>query len=144
MKIENGYYLWNKGDRVKINEYFSTQEFSCQCEHTDCVEQKISKILIEKLTTIRELKNSPAKVTSGFRCSKHQEDIRNSGVSTVVAKVSQHELGNAADIRFNQIKVADWIEDAKKLFDYIGIAENFLHLDTRKAKVKGQYVTWKY
>lgn len=144
MKIESNYYIWTKGDRVKINDYFSTHEFSCQCEHTDCVTQKISAELIEKLTTLRKLKDSPVKVTSGFRCTKHQEDIRNSGVSTVVAKVSQHELGNAADIRFNNLEVADWIDDAKRIFDYIGVAKTFLHLDTRKSKVKGEHVTWKY
>ncbi len=144
MKIETDYYIWSKGDRVKINEYFSTHEFTCQCEHADCITQKVSVELINKLTTLRKLMNTPAKVTSGFRCRKHQEDIRNSGVSTVVAKVSQHELGNAADIKFGTLAVADWLDEAKKLFDYIGIAKTFLHLDTRKAKVKGQHVTWSY
>jgi uncharacterized protein YcbK (DUF882 family) len=144
VKAENGYYRWRKGDRIKINEFFSTHEFSCQCEHVDCVEQKISEDLIERLSSLRKSKNTSITITSGFRCKKHQEDIRNSGVSTVVAKVSQHELGNGADVKLKGLSVEEWLEDAKKLFSYIGIAKTFLHVDTRPAKVQGTHVTWKY
>ncbi len=145
MKPENGYYRWRKGDRIKINEYFNTTEFACQCEYDDCVDQKISEDLIKRLSSLRELKSVPLTITSGFRCTKHQEDIRNSGTSTVVAKRSQHELGNAADVKFNSLSsVEAWLEDAKKLFSYIGIAKTFLHVDTRPAKVQGTHVTWKY
>lgn len=144
MKIKNGYYSWTKNEKVKINKYFYTSEFTCQCEHEDCLIQKISEDLIERLCELRELVNAPIQITSGFRCQKHQEDIRNSGVSTVVAKVSQHELGNAADIKFKNIDVKDCIEHTKKFFSYIGIANTFLHVDTRPAKVKGEFITWRY
>lgn len=144
IKASSGYYRWKKGDKLKINDYFSTSEFSCQCKHVDCVDQKISEDLIQRLSELRESKNTPLTVTSGFRCKKHQEDIRNSGVSTVVAKVSQHELGNAADVKFKTLTIDQWIDDAKKKFSYIGIASTFLHLDTRQAKEKGTFVTWRY
>lgn len=145
MKTENGYYVWKKADKPEsINKYFTTGEFSCQCKHSSCIEQKISVDLIERLTYLREAKASPMTITSGFRCKQHQEDIRNSGVSTVVAKVSQHELGNAADVKFRALRIEEWMNDAKQKFSYIGIATNFLHLDIRPAKVKGEWVTWKY
>lgn len=144
MKSENGYYRWTKGDRIKINEFFSTHEFTCQCEHADCVDQVISEDLIKRLSKLREVKKTSITITSGFRCKKHQEDIRNSGVSTVVAKVSQHELGNGADVKLKGLSVEEWLEDAKKLFWYIGLAKTFLHVDTRPAKVQGTHVTWKY
>lgn len=144
MKAEEGYYRWKKGDKLKINDYFVTSEFSCQCKHVECVDQKISEDLIQRLSQLRKTKGVPMSITSGFRCHKHQEDIRNSGVSTVVAKVSQHEIGNAADVKFNSLSIDQWIEDAKALFTYIGLANTFLHLDTRPAKVKGEHITWKY
>ncbi len=145
MKTENGYFVWKKADAPQsINKYFKTSEFSCQCKLESCVDQKISVDLIDRLTYLREAKQSPMTITSGFRCKQHQENIRNSGVSTVVAKVSQHELGNAADIKFRALRIEEWIADAKTKFSYIGIATNFLHLDIRPAKVKGEWVTWKY
>lgn len=145
MKLENGYFVWNKNDSPEmLNNYFRTSEFSCQCKHSSCVEQKISEDLINRLTYLREAKQSPMTITSGFRCKQHQEDIRKSGVSTVVAKVSQHELGNAVDVKFRALRIDEWINDAKRKFSYIGIATNFLHLDTRPAKVKDQWVTWRY
>lgn len=144
MEAKNGYYTWKKGESLKINNCFSTYEFSCKCKHADCIDQKISAELIDKLTEIRLGMKCPMTITSGFRCARHQEDIRNSGVSTVVAKVSQHELGNAADAKFSSLRIDEWINEAKKRFSYIGVATNFLHLDTRPAKVAGQIVTWKY
>lgn len=145
MKVDNGYYVWKKTDKPeKINDYFSTGEFSCQCKLPSCVDQKISVDLIDRLTYLRVAKKSPMTITSGFRCTAHQEEIRNSGVSTVVAKVSQHELGNAADVKFKALRIDEWMNDAKTKFSYIGIATNFLHLDVRPAKVKGEWVTWKY
>lgn len=145
MKIENGFYVWKKTDKPQsINKYFTTNEFSCQCKLASCVDQKVSVELIDRLTYLREAKKCPMTITSGFRCTAHQEEIRKSGVSTVVAKVSQHELGTAADVKFKDLRIDEWMNDAKQKFSYIGIATNFLHLDTRPAKVKGEWVTWKY
>lgn len=145
MKLENGYFVWNKNDNPEmINSYFRTSEFSCQCKHSSCVEQKISEDLINRLTYLREAKQSPMTITSGFRCKQHQEDIRKSGVSTVVAKVSQHELGNAVDVKFRALRIDEWINDAKRKFFWLGVASNFLHLDTRPQKAKDVYVIWKY
>ena len=70
MKEVKGYYIWNKGDVYPFNKYFASNEFSCQCSNTDCVEQKVSKELIDKLTELREAIQEPLTVTSGFRCTK--------------------------------------------------------------------------
>lgn len=86
VKIENNYYIWNKGENLWMNNWFKTKEFECKCTNKECIEQKISVELVKRLTAIREYTKSPMRITSGFRCTKHQEDIRNSGVSTVVAK----------------------------------------------------------
>lgn len=72
----DGYYIWKKGERAKLSEYFSTSEFDCQCHHDTCVEQRISVDLINKLDLVRIESNSPIYITSGFRCSRHQQDLR--------------------------------------------------------------------
>lgn len=140
IKIENGYYIWTKGDNLWLNNWFKTKEFECKCTNKECIEQKISVELIKKLTTIREYTKSPMRITSGFRCSKHQESIRNSGVSTVVAKKSTHEKGDAADISVSSLTPLNLLPIVEKQFKSIGIANNFLHVDLRDDKER----RWKY
>lgn len=140
IKIENGYYVWKKGDSLWINNWFKTTEFSCKCKHSSCVEQKIAVELINRLTDIRVEVKSPMRVHSGFRCSAHQEDIRKSGVSTVVAKKSTHELGNAADISVSRLITGELVNVAARKFHSIGIALNFIHVDLRDDKVR----RWNY
>ncbi len=123
-----------------MNNWFKTKEFECKCTNKECIDQRISVELIDRLTKLRLEVNSPIRINSGFRCSKHQEAIRNSGVSTVVAKKSTHELGDAADISVSSLIVPVTIPFAEKHFKSIGVANNFLHVDLRDDKVR----RWKY
>jgi len=140
IKTVDGYYVWKKGESLWLNNWFKTREFSCQCSHKECVDQKIAVELINRLTEIREQAKSPMRVHSGFRCHAHQEDIRNSGVSTVVAQKSTHELGDAADVSISSLITAELVNLAAKKFHSIGIALNFIHVDLRDDKVR----RWKY
>lgn len=140
MKLENGYFIWKKGAKKEyLSNWFTTKEFECQCSYDTCVEQRISKELIDKLTRIREEVKSPLFITSGFRCEKHQEDLRKKGANTVVAKKSQHELGNAVDVWCGSLTTLDFLKVCERYFKSIGVALNFLHLDTRP-----EYRRWKY
>jgi uncharacterized protein YcbK (DUF882 family) len=139
-KIESHtHYIWLKGESKPLNEYFRTSEFTCKCSHDSCKEQKISIDLIDKLTNVRKEINTSLIITSGFRCSKHQSDLRKVGVNTVVAKKSTHEDGEAADVVPRGKSVDELEQIASKHFDSIGLAKNFLHLDTRSG-----YRRWKY
>jgi uncharacterized protein YcbK (DUF882 family) len=140
IQTKDGYYIWKKGDDLWINNWFKTKEFACKCTNKDCVDQKIAVELIERLTAIREYTKSPMRISSGFRCSKHQEAIRNSGTSTVVAKKSTHEKGDAADISVSSLTTLNLLLVAEKQFKSIGIANNFLHVDLRDDKTR----RWKY
>lgn len=140
IKIENNYYIWDKGEILWLNNWFKTKEFECQCKNKDCIKQKISVELVKRLTIIREYTKSPMRITSGFRCTKHQEEIRNSGVSTVVAKKSTHELGDAADISVSSLTILNLLPIVEKQFKSIGIANNFLHVDLRDDQTR----RWKY
>ena len=82
MKSDDKYFYWKKGEVYPFNKYFKTSEFSCKCNNSSCVEQKASKELVECLTKLRELVNEPLIITSAFRCEKHQQHLRNSGVNT--------------------------------------------------------------
>ncbi len=134
-----GYYVWNKGDNIALSPYFSTKEFSCHCNFPDCKKQRISKVLIEKLGTVRKEIKQPLIVTSAYRCVQYQAFLRAAGVNTVVAKLSQHELGNAADVVPKDGKLAGFEEVCAKEFDSIGLAKNFLHLDLRLGKRRWNY-----
>lgn len=140
MNKNEKYFIWQKGEKEKINEYFSTSEFSCQCKNDDCKEQKISIEFINSLTDLRKALGQPLTITSGFRCKKHQEALRSSGVNTVVAKTSTHELGEAADVKAKNTEIEDFLIEAAKHFKSIGIAHTFLHLDNRRDKVR----RWNY
>lgn len=140
MIITDGYYTFKKGSEASINRFFSCKEMECKCSNEDCVDQKISIDLINRLTWLRECMGKPLTITSAFRCAKHQASLRASGVNTVVAKTSQHELGNAVDCFFKSFRIDEWLPKAEMRFNSIGIANNFLHLDTRDDKKR----RWKY
>lgn len=135
------FYIWRKGDKVKLSPHFSTTEFSCHCNYSECVEQKISKDLITRLEQVRVEVNQPLVITSAYRCSAYQAKLRADGVNTVVAKLSQHELGKAADVVPKDRKDVrgSFLIICQKRFNAIGLSDKFLHLDLRP-----QYIRWEY
>lgn len=141
LKLTAGYYSWDKGEDTKLSEHFSTTEFDCQCKHDDCVEQKLSQLMLTKLERIRVKLGFGLIVTSGFRCAKHQEYIRNSGVSTVVAKQSSHEKGDAVDIKPVKMEnMPKLYAQLPKEFEAIGLSDAFFHCDLRTGKKR----RWNY
>lgn len=139
---ENGYYIWNKGESHVLSPYFSTKEFECRCSFPDCKKQRISKTVVVRLDLIRKEIKQPLVVTSAFRCHKHQAFLRSAGVNTVVAEVSQHELGNAVDVVPKDQKNvrSSFLSTCVKHFDAIGLSNSFLHLDLRTGKQR----RWEY
>ena len=133
MHEDSNYFIWNKGDVYFLDKekYFKTSEFACHCNFKDCVEQRISKSLITKISKVRSDIAEPIVITSGFRCSKYQEKLRNEGVNTVVAKKSTHELGQAVDFYPIRMKIPQFLVFVDKYFNSIGIAKTFLHADLR-------------
>lgn len=141
---KNGYYYWVKGDSEHLSDHFNTTEFACKCDNDDCLLQKISEDLINRLEWLREASKGPLKITSGFRCAKHQKALAESGVNTVVAKLSTHEMGQAVDVMSSPLQPLQLLELAKIKFFSIGTARNFLHLDLRPAHPDGTPRRWKY
>ena len=142
-KSDDGkYFVWNKGEVEALSSHFSTKEFACKCINDDCVEQRAAVALIEKLQALRISFQLPISVTSGFRCAKHQNALRDGGLQTTTGQ-STHELGHAADIK---PKLADrgtikrLSELAANHFKAIGTAASFVHVDIRADKKR----RWKY
>lgn len=144
MKQENGYYIWNKGERVALSDHFGTQEFTCHCDFDNCKEQRIAEELITRLEWLREASNGPLSINSGFRCAEYQKKLVDEGVNTVVAKKSTHELGDAADVASSPLQPLQLLDLAKFKFYSVGIGRNFLHLDLRPLHPDGTPRRWKY
>lgn len=137
MRIENGYYIWDKSEKHQLGKYFSTEEFECRCRYPDCKEQRLSVVLIERLDKVREAFRAPILGTNGYRCKQHQADLtRNPDVETVPN--STHTLGHAADITCTRLPDLD--KHLPKHFKAIGTAKTFRHVDIRGPKVR----RWNY
>lgn len=134
LEIIDGYFVWQKEYEYPLSKHFSTREFKCKCSYETCKEQRISVDLINKLEVIREEIGQPLIIISAYRCSRHQEYIRQSGQFTVVAKKSTHELGDAADIvpRDGKDVKGQFLKVCAQHFDSIGLSDKFLHCDQRK------------
>ena len=119
-------------EMVSLN--FSRDEFACAC----CGKADIDPDLVRRLQEVRGLLGLPMKVTSGVRCSFH-----NAGVGG--SKNSSHLEGNstAVDIACgNSSYRQKLLAAAFQVFDRVGIAKTFIHLDCDPGKTAG--VCWLY
>ena len=110
---------------MKLTKNFNSKEFACPC----CKKEVYLMKHILHLQTMRNHFNKPIKITSGFRCEKHNKKI--GGV-----QYSQHLLGTATDIKIKEISpdiVADY---AEKHFDGVGRYNTFTHVDSRGYKAR--------
>ena len=78
-------------DHTKITADFERHEFACPC---GCTAQMIDPELVQKMQTIRTKLGKAVKVTSGYRCVKHNADPKVGG-----SRTSRHLYGIAADWR---------------------------------------------
>lgn len=126
---------WKKGENKQLSKNFTSSEFSCQCKHKSCKDQKVSEHLIENLQKVRDEFGHSIRVTSGYRCAAHQADLRAQGLETATG-VSSHEKGEAADIRpaDSFYLINDLLTVCKKHFMAIGVARTFIHVDERRDK----------
>ena len=111
--------------------YFKPKEFLCSC----CGEEHMEESFVRILDELRSRSMTPLKVSSGWRCPKHDEEIHGSG---------NHPTGLAADI-------ACWSSGTRYILlrnalslsiPRIGIGKGFIHLDTNPDKPR--FVTWLY
>lgn len=134
--IDDVHFRWSKTDDVPLSQHFRSREFTCPCIYDDCFAQFISVKLLNKLEVLKGTYNGPIHVNSGFRCKRHQDDLRAQGLETSKGR-SQHEAGEAADLKaIDQDKL---VEEATKIFTTYGIAKTFIHVDTRVGPIIWSY-----
>lgn len=145
MTEDDKFYYWKKGTNPQLSKNFNGSEFDCSCKDVDCVDQKISKELILILQDIRNVIATSIKITSGFRCTKKQQSLRDQHVNTVVAKKSAHEDGLAADIQAPSMVFKEFYnKHVEPRFWNLGKGLSYCHVDMRPKKADGTKRLWNY
>ena len=123
---------YEKGSKVQLTANFKSNEFDCH--GSDCCSSTlIDEKLVEYLQKIRTYFKKPVKVSSAYRCQKHNASVKG-------ATSSRHVRGQAADIYIDGIAPAEIAKYAESLGILgIGLYETnsdgfFVHIDTRDTK----------
>ena len=113
-------------------KYFRDTEFKCKC---GCGQVLVAPLLAERLDSARYYAGIPVLITSGFRCPKHNANVKGSPTSS-------HMKGLAADIATPtdgmRCRVVGGLLDAG--FTRIGVYPTFVHVDCDPDK--RQQVMW--
>jgi uncharacterized protein YcbK (DUF882 family) len=107
--------------RTHITEHFLVEEFMCPC----CGEVEIDHEFIQKLEKARQEADIPFVITSGYRCTAHNQAVGGK-------RNSAHRKGRAADIRAttDHQRALIAFSAANAGFKRIGFGSNFIHLDS--------------
>ena len=102
--------------------YFKPSEFSCKCGcGAGLSEMQLAFML--RLENAREVAGIPFRISSGFRCEKHNKNV--GGVAD-----SAHVRGLAADILTSGSLERHTILNAVlKVFPRVGVDKHFIHVD---------------
>lgn len=122
-----------------LSKNFQAYEFQCPCGECDGGVMKPS--FIEKLQKMRDLVNMPLKISSGYRCPKHNKKVKGE-------ENSRHILGMAADMTIPDGAIAYTLIFAAMTVGFKGIGvknkkgedEKFIHVDDRDSTA----VVWTY
>lgn len=135
-------FKFKKTDRVKLSKNFSTNEFICHCNYTDCDEQTLSETLVDKIQKVRDNYGKGLRITSACRCPKKQAALRNDPNFKTAKNKSTHQMdyvdanGNEGCIGLD-VQPTDLndmpllLTILEKHFKSIGLAKNFYHVDER-------------
>ena len=115
-------------------KYFVSSEFECRCGCGNC---DISKTLVEKLNTVRELLKEPITINSGVRCLEHNRFIGSKDTSSHIKGLAVDIKATDSVYRYKLLRVLYFLG-----FERIGIDKNFIHVDIDKDKP--QKITYLY
>lgn len=115
------------------NKYFSNTELQCPC----CKKNNIDDAFLKQLIKARQIAGIPFKINSGYRCTKHNAQVKGETNSS-------HIYGLAVDIhciddRSRYIIISSLI---KSDFNRIGISKTFIHVDADI--LKDHNIIWEY
>ena len=117
---------------MQLTRNFKLSEFECKsgCEMPESVLMEVKK-LANQLQIIRDFIQQPIYINSGYRCKEHNAKI--GGV-----KNSKHILGQAADMRVDNVSPEDLYEAIENLIKFnhifeggLGIYKTWIHYDIK-------------
>jgi len=116
-----------------LTDNFNKVEYACKC---GCGRDNIKEELAIKIQQVRDIVGRSIVINSGIRCEKHNGNI---GAS----ETSSHIGGWAADLGYNGSgERFQLLNAAFQVFDRVGIAKTFIHVDVDANKTAG--VVWLY
>ena len=109
---------------MKLSKNFDRSEAECPC----CKEFLLVPDFITRLQLLRDQYGKPMVINSWYRCRKHNRAIKGS-------TGSKHLEGIAVDVKVGNSTDRRMLVDLAVMigFNGIGIAETFVHLDTRNS-----------
>ena len=112
---------------------FNRKEYACKC---GCGKDNIKDELATKVQLVRNLLKRPIKINSGIRCIAHN-------TASNSKPTSSHIDGWAVDLAYRGSRERHELLSASlQVFDRVGIARTFIHLDVDANKTAG--VVWLY
>jgi uncharacterized protein YcbK (DUF882 family) len=123
--------IYKKGVKVQITKNFASTEFDCSCKYPECQSTILDVAHIELLQKKREEWNKPVKITSAYRCQRHNKDVGG-------ASQSRHILSDATDIQVVGM-TPDQVADSCESFDGLGRYNTFTHIDSRGSKSRWDF-----
>ena len=116
-----------------LTDNFNREEYACKC---GCGKDDIKDELAIKVQQVRDTLNRSITINSGIRCSNHNSTIN-------ATPTSSHIGGWAADLKYTgSAERYELLYAILPIFDRIGIAKTFIHVDVDANKTAG--VTWLY
>ena len=114
-------HILKKGIKKQLTKNFNSSEFECPCSR--CTVIKVDMSHIRKLQKLRDDLGVPIRITSGYRCPAHNQEIGG-------ANNSQHKHGMATDIKVAGMDPSE-VADACEHFNGLGRYDSFTHIDSR-------------
>ena len=116
-----------------LTKNFNRAEYACKC---GCGRTDIKAELVRKVQEVRDILGKSIRINSGIRCIRHNGNIGS-------AETSSHIDGWAADLQTKGSAARyEMLKAVMQVFDRVGIAKNFIHVDIDATKTAG--VVWTY
>jgi uncharacterized protein YcbK (DUF882 family) len=123
--------IYKRGEKVQMTKNFWSNEWDCNCKNAECKQTIIDLDHVEKLQLMRDKWGKPVKITSGFRCPKH--NAAEGGASK-----SRHLISDATDIVVSGM-TPEQVASSCEHFDGLGRYDTFTHIDSRGSKARWNF-----
>jgi len=116
-----------------LTKNFNREEYACKC---GCGRDNIKNELAASVQLVRDKLKRGIVISSGIRCEAHNTAIK-------ANPSSSHIDGFAADLAYKgSSERYQLLNAAMQVFDRVGIAKNFIHVDVDSTK--NPEVIWLY